>query len=62
MIHLCTRFKDTIKFNFIYWIRFEVLFNANIKRYISRVNFLDKFKLNVQGKYIWLRLLLVPKL
>jgi hypothetical protein len=34
--------KIQLKFKIIFWIRFEVLFKANIERYISRVSSLDK--------------------
>jgi hypothetical protein len=35
---LSTRLKIKLNFNFIFWIRFEVLLKANIKGYISRVS------------------------
>jgi len=54
--------KIHLKVKFIFWIRFEVLFRLIFKgtfqEYVLRIN----FNFNAQGKRLWLRLLLMPKL
>jgi hypothetical protein len=47
---------------FIFWIRFEVLFKANIKDIFQGSVLKIKLNFKVQGKLVWLRLLIMPKL